>query len=86
MVRVHGRIGMLGFAEAETISGEEEFVRKMDAHANTAYRLSATHLNARHLVYNQPKSKLPDAVYDLLIFLLDNTMPLGILSLDQLNY
>lgn len=42
-------------------------------------------INAKHLNFNRPESHLPIPVRRLLMFLLDEYMPTGILHIDQIN-
>lgn len=63
----------------------EEFTRKIQDEMKHFHRLSITHMNAEHFVYNQPGSMLPETVQRLLMFLLNELMPFGILNFEQLN-
>lgn len=68
----------------EQIASVEEFEELITSEGR-GYRLSTTHMNARHFIHGQPESALPGAVQNLLLFLLDAVMPLGIPNFDQLN-
>lgn len=62
----------------------EDFERIIDdEQRNGFYLLTVDYLNAEHLVYEQPDSQLPHSAMFLITNLLDEYMPMGILSIDQ---
>lgn len=53
-------------------------------HYNSKFdRLLVQYINASHLVFGQPQSRLTETVKKLLMHLLDEYMPTGILTLIQ---
>lgn len=82
---------MRGFEEPQYYKIDpDQFGEIMQKELDSSYyagyhRVSITHLNAAHLISNQPKSELPATVQNLLMHTLNELMPLGILSINQLN-
>lgn len=88
-IRAHGRIGMRGFSQSENLRRRrmncQQFLKLIDEESKHRYRLSITHLNFTHFLHNHTKSKCVEKVKNVFIFLMNDLMPVGILSIDQLN-
>lgn len=85
-MRWHGRVGMRGFDKHSqfhrNFSELEEHLSKFYI---DFYHLTVDFLNTRHFLYGQPDSQLPESVLCLIMHLLDEYMPMGILSLNQIS-
>lgn len=90
-VRGDGRIGMPSFENGPwALHNNLEQFRQYVVHADGEhsirpfYHVKIEFINANHLVYGQPASQLPETVITLLMHLLDEYLPNGILSLEEI--
>lgn len=89
-MRCHGQVGMPGFRDGCLITSLAESKKfknhiEKEMRDGSFYRLEVECLNVEHLIYGQPDSYLLDSVKNLIMYLLDQYMPMGILSIKQVK-